>query len=43
MTLDVYGHLFDGLDEAAAERLDGAVSEAAVRILRGFGEVADLG
>ncbi len=43
MTLDVYGHLFDGLDEAAAELLDGAVSEAAVRILRGFSEVADLG
>jgi hypothetical protein len=21
-TLDTYGHLFDGLDEAAAERLD---------------------
>jgi integrase len=42
MTLDVDGHLFDGLDEAAVERLDGAVSEAAVRILRGFGEVADL-
>ncbi len=23
-TLDTYGHLFDGLDEAAAERLDAA-------------------
>ncbi len=34
--------LFDGIDEAAAERLDGAVSEAVVRILRGFGGVADL-
>jgi integrase len=22
VTLDTYGHLFDGLDEAAAERLD---------------------
>ena len=43
ITLDVYGPLFDGIDEAAAERLDGAVSEAAVRIVRGFGEVADLG
>jgi len=43
MTLDVYGHLFDGLDEAAADRLDDAVSDAAVRILRGFGEVAELG
>ncbi len=43
ITLDVYGHLFDGIDEAAAERLDGAVSEAAVRIVRGFGEVAELG
>ena len=43
MTLDVYGHLFDGLDEAAAERLNEAVSDAAVRILRGFGEVTELG
>jgi hypothetical protein len=24
VTLDTYGHLFDGLDEAAAERLDAA-------------------
>ncbi len=43
ITLDVYGHLFDGIDEAAAERLDGAVLDAAVRIVRGFGEVAELG
>lgn len=43
ITLDVYGHLFDGIDEAAAESLDGAVSEAAVPVLRPFGEVADLG
>lgn len=25
--LDVYGHLFDGLDEAAAERLEAVVSD----------------
>lgn len=28
-TLDTYGHLFDGLDEAAAERLDVSYSSAA--------------
>ena len=43
ITLDVYGHLFEGIDEAAADRLDQAVSEAAVRIMRGFGEVAEIG
>ncbi len=43
ITLDVYGHLFDGIDEAAAERLDGAVLDAAVPVLRPFGEVAELG
>lgn len=30
VTLDTYGHLFDGLDEAAAERLDAAITGAAV-------------
>ena len=30
ITLDVYGHLFEGIDEAAADRLNEAVSEAAV-------------
>ena len=39
----MYGHLFDGIDEAAAERLDGAVLDAAVPVLRPFGEVAELG
>jgi site-specific recombinase XerD len=29
-TLDNYGHLFDGLDEAAATRLDAMRSEASV-------------
>ena len=43
ITLDTYGHLFDGLDEAAADRLNEAVSEARVRILRGFDEVSDIG
>ena len=43
ITLDVYGHLFDGIHEAAAERLDRAVSEAAVPVLRPLGEVAELG
>lgn len=28
ITLDTYGHLFDGLDEAAAERLDSAFAQA---------------
>lgn len=27
VTLDTYGHLFDGLDEAAAERLDSAFTQ----------------
>ena len=29
-TLDTYGHLFDGLDEAAAERLDASWRDSAV-------------
>ena len=28
VTLDTYGHLFEGLDEAAADRLDAAYSRA---------------
>ena len=43
ITLDTYGHLFDGLDGAAAERLNEAVSQARVRILRRFGEVVEIG
>jgi integrase len=27
VTLDTYGHLFEGLDEAAAERLDAAFGQ----------------
>ena len=27
LSSDVYGHLFDGIDEAAADRLNGAASE----------------
>jgi integrase len=30
ITMDIYGHLFDGLDEAAADVLDAVFSEAAV-------------
>ena len=43
ITLDVYGHLFDGIDEAAADRLDEAISEAVVPVLRPFGEIIELG
>ena len=43
ITLDTYGHLFDGLDEAAADRLNQAVSEARVPILRPFTEIAEIG
>ena len=38
-TLDVYGHLYEGLDGAAADALDGAFRRAAadsVRILDGL-------
>jgi integrase len=34
-TLDVYGHLFDGLDEAAADSLDAAIAESGVGFLWG--------
>lgn len=34
VTLDTYGHLFDGLDEAAAERLDAAFPRASAELAR---------
>ena len=43
ITLDTYGHLFEGLDESAADRLNQAVSEARVPVLRPFGEIAEIG
>ncbi len=43
ITLDVYGHLFKGLDEAAADLLDEAVSRAAVWFLCGFREISEIG
>jgi integrase len=39
-TLDVYGHLFEGLDEAAADALDEAIGRATVGFFRGV-EVGD--
>jgi integrase len=30
VTLDTYGHLFEGLDEAAAERLDASLAQGLV-------------
>jgi integrase len=36
-TLDTYGHLFDGLDEAAAERLDAAFLQAPANLTRNPG------
>ncbi len=33
-TLDTYGHLFDGLDEAAADRLDASYQEALANFTR---------
>jgi hypothetical protein len=38
-TITAHDHVFDGIDQAAADRLDEAVSAADVRIRRGFGEV----
>lgn len=37
ITLDVYGHLFDGLDQGAADRLNEAVSEARAPKVRPIG------
>jgi integrase len=34
-TLDVYGHVFEGLDEAAAEALDRTLGERAVGLAWG--------
>jgi len=42
-TLDTYGHLLEGLDEAAAEAVNEAVSRARVPVLRPFGEVKAIG
>jgi integrase len=44
-TLDTYGHLFEGLDEAAAERLDEAWTGSAAGWMRdeGGGEVVEWG
>jgi integrase len=44
-TLDTYGHLFEGLDEAAADRLDEAWTGSAAGWMRDEdgGEVAELG
>ena len=44
VTLDTYGHLFDGLDEAAAERLDAAFAGALTDFdrSRGSAQVLEL-
>ncbi len=43
VTLDTYGHLFEGLDEAAADRLDAAFSGIVAKTdARPSGSHADL-
>jgi integrase len=42
ITLDRYGHLFEGLDEGAADALDHLISAPDVRNLRESGTVVGL-
>ena len=42
-TLDVYGHLFEGLDKAAADSLDAAIAKAGVGLSWGLSRIWPTG